>query len=311
MRKKSKIIARKPQKANEWAYSDVKNGLNGSAFLEKENGFNTPERAAIAESSIGTRENTAGNLVNYYFPYYTALDRDKVFLLDYEDLVNTEYGYAQDSGFSTEDGHWSSHEVKNRIKKADGSASMWWLRSAVADRADLAGNVHQKGACSTQYDNLASGVSPAFNINLQSVLFSSVTSGTAGENGAEYKLTLLDDDRKVAVKGEQVTAVSGNELRVPYAVTGENSGNASQVSVLVLDKEYTVLNSNDAEILYYGRLATNDVFETEGEGILILPKGLNPKDWGTKYQVYLLAEDINGTKQTDYASAPKKANITK
>lgn len=79
-------------KPNEWAYSDVKNGLNGSEFLEKSNGFSDIEKSSIAESTVGTHDITLGSPVNQYFSKYTALNQDKVFLLDFEDTLNTSYG---------------------------------------------------------------------------------------------------------------------------------------------------------------------------------------------------------------------------
>lgn len=112
-------------------------------------------------------------------------------------------------------------------------------------------------------------MSPALNVNLSSILFSSVISGDTGSTGAEYKLTLLDSDISIAVSGD--VKRNKNIITVPYTITGDNSANVSQVSVLILDKEYTVGNTNGAKILlYYGALqnATEEAgtasSETEG-----------------------------------------------
>ena len=47
-------------------------------------------------------------------------------------------------------------------------------------------------------------------------------------------------------------------------------------------------------------------FSTVGEGSFELPAALNLDKWGTNYQVYLLAEDVNKKLETDYASEPVK-----
>lgn len=39
-------------------------------------------------------------------------------------------------------------------------------------------------------------------------------------------------------------------------------------------------------------------------GTFTLPEALSEDTWGTDYRVYLLAEDVNGTYQTDYAGFP-------
>ena len=46
-------------------------------------------------------------------------------------------------------------------------------------------------------------------------------------------------------------------------------------------------------------------YSANGQGTFTLPSNLKLADWGSKYFVYILAEDINGTKQTDYASEPE------
>ena len=51
-------------KPNEWAYSDVKAGLNGESFLTKEGNFTPAEKSAIAESTVSAhaRSRTGGKL---------------------------------------------------------------------------------------------------------------------------------------------------------------------------------------------------------------------------------------------------------
>jgi len=141
-------------------------------------------------------------------------------------------------------------------------------------------------------------VSPALNINLSSVLFTSVISGTKGETGAEYKLTLLDNNMTIA--GGDVTR-SGDAVTIPYTISGTNSGNVNRISVLITDKVYT---DSNAQILHYGSLDTS-----AGNGTFALPAELSDKVCGTDYYAYIIAEDVNGNYKTDYASTPVSITV--
>ena len=277
------------QNADEWAYSDVKAGLNGDAFLNKSNAFTTLEKDAIAESTIASHalvEGTSAGQVDSgtldLFENYVGLSGEKIFLLDAEDVSNSAYGYHYDVVLA----------LYSRIKKyPDGNEPEWWLRSV-----GVAGlNIHRESVIAFN------GVSPAFNINLSSVIFSSVVYGTAGQDNAEYKLTLADQDLNVGIASGEMPSISEGVVTVPYMISGANASNATQVSVLILDSEY---QSGEEEILYYGKLNTGRTFSLTGTGTFALPDELSWEDWGTSYYVYLLAEDENGVYETDYASAP-------
>ena len=102
---------------------------------------------------------------------------------------------------------------------------------------------------------------------------------------------------------------NGKTVTVPYSISGESSANATQVSVLVLDKEYTAGNTNGATVLDYQKLNV-DSFSTSGTGTYTLPDSLYRKGCGTDYHMYILAEDVNGEKETDYASTPVEITPT-
>jgi len=288
------------KKANDWSISNVKSSLNGDGFLNKEGVFTTAEKNAIAASTVGshalTTDSENGVKVSSWtqsnFVNYVALTGEQIFLLDAEDVSNGAYGYSM-----------TDESCENR-KKTGSSAAYWWLRSAyrINDSAYYAGYVRGGGDIYEiiVYGNNP-GVSPALNLNLSSVLFSSVISGTAGETGAEYKLTLLDGDMTIA-PGSGVTK-SGNTVTIPYSISGTNSANATQVSVLILDKEYTAGNTNGAKVLAYDKLNVEN-FSTTGTGTYTLPDSLSDKKAGSDYYVYLMAEDVNEEKETDYASTP-------
>ncbi|MBO4864903.1 MAG: InlB B-repeat-containing protein, partial [Eubacterium sp.] len=291
---------------NEWAYSDVRTGLNGSAFLEKAESFTDSEKAAIAYSNIISHKLNAEGEVQVEdwtkdtFEDYVALEDDKVFLLDMEDISNNAYGYSVVDDL-----------VEYRIKKSDSETDLgWWSRSAIKSLSNYVGGVFPYGAFTGGSVDKYYGVSPAFNVNLESVIFSSIIPETAGEKYADYKLTLLDGDITVAVQSGKKIEVNGDKVTVPYAISGANNTHATQISVLILDKDYQKANANDAEILYYGKLDVKGIFSTKkGEGTFEFPSELDKSKWGTDYQVYLLAEDVNGEKKSDYASEPVKLDI--
>ena len=49
---------------------------------------------------------------------------------------------------------------------------------------------------------------------------------------------------------------------------------------------------------------------TTGTGTFTLPSGLSASGWNSSYYVYLLAEDVNGIHETDYASTPVQISAT-
>lgn len=150
------------------------------------------------------------------------------------------------------------------------------------------------------------GGSPAFNLNLSSVLFASantvnksaatLTAVMADKETKEWKLTLLDSGKTVAVQTGQSAVRNGAEVTVPYTYSGND---VSQISVMITNGDYT---SSGTEILYYGKL--NTTLASKGTGTFILPTGLP-----SGYKIYILAEDVNDAKYTDYASAPKELEV--
>ena len=138
------------------------------------------------------------------------------------------------------------------------------------------------------------GVSPAFNVNLSSVIFSSVISGSE-DYGKEYKLTLKDTGFGIAVTDGSAVAASGTTVYVPYTVTDTDENlDPDTVSVLI--------QSTDNTILYYEPLS--GTYATNGTGTFELPSTLELDGWGTSYTVSILAEDVNEKMETDYASVP-------
>ena len=301
--------------SNVWANSNIKTYLNGT-FLTSN--FSTAEQNAIASSTKSAADGTDGNGWSYLS--YASLSDDKIFFLDAKEATNTSYGYSNTDGSAV-----------NR-KKTGGNA-YWWLRSAYTNGTLYAGLVDSDGSISISdvtYDDV--GVSPAFNINLSSVLFSSV-SGTSkssaltaassqiGETtGTEWKLTLADTGKTVQViEDKKVIKAADGTITVPYTYTDAATAEAekvNQISVMITDKAYA---AEGVKILYYGALQDiKDANESAsivsdaatGTGTFELPGGLTGT-LGTDYHVYILAEHVNeNSNATDYASTPVEITAT-
>ena len=303
--------------ANQWSVSDVRTKLNNAedadSFLNK--GFNAVERAAIAESTIAEHE-----LANFVTgkarewlgrthegddkKYYTPLDRDKIFLLDVEDILNTAYGYSSDCGFDVVGQVW--HAVNSH--KKSGSSSYWWLRSPSSAYRYCAGYVDSAGEVRVRQVNNSIGVSPAFNINLSFVIFSSLILGTAGVAGAEYKLTLKDSNLTIAAGAKRDTDDT-SKYHISYDITDNSTiSTPTQVSVVVTDGTWSTDSGwIGATKFQYTKLDV-DSWNTSGTGSFTLDSSITG-EWGTAFHVYVLAEDVNGEKETDYASAPLELKL--
>lgn len=295
-----------------WGNSDLKKYLNGSDFLENRNIFTETEENAIANSYVSTHDLVMGTEpgnVDYdayhNFVESEGLTGEKIFILDVEDILNDSYGYylpknptinnggvpsGDTSGINAEDFTYS------RIKTYKDLVDGYWLRSHYKGLGAM-GDVWTTGYlyCDSIFTP-SLGVAPAMNLDQDSILFSTVIVGKAGEVGATYKLTIKDPDLHISYPSDPT--FTEKKITVPYEITGKNVVKANQISVLITDKDY---NDSEAEILYYEKLSSVDIFSTKGTGSFILSEGLDLKDWGTAYHVYIFPETINDLLETDYA----------
>ena len=201
----------------------------------------------------------------------------------------------------------------------------WWLRSP-GSGAGFAACVYNEGYVIAPGDHVNGycGVRPAFYLNLDSVLFTSAcgtskSSAVSHESasigtttGTDWKLTLKDDRKTINVTDNNVVTRSADGvITVPYTYTDTattDAEKANQISVMITDKAYT---ESDAQILYYGALQTDSINSGSGKGTFELPNGLDGKTLGSDYHVYILAEHVNNTNATDYASEPVEiTNVT-
>jgi len=283
---------------NEWAYSDIKKGLNGDSFLTRTNNFSGAEQKAIAESTKATETSGDGDLPEYHV--FAPLTREKIFLLDAREATRSTYGY-----YPNEDS-WTT----SRKKSGD-----WWLRSRGSFHNDDYSQAEtvRSGVMINRNVRSPLGVSPAFNVDCDDIMFSSLVSGKAGEPGAEYKLTLVDSSNLGLhfISTENIVR-TGNTIKVKYQKVGGGNYEPTQLSVVMTDGYYkTSIEghgwSDGAQLKYYSRLNIPEHDSSvpyNGEVTFELPG-----DYSSNWKVYLVAEKVNEDNATDYASEPVIVNI--
>ena len=243
-----------------WANSEINKWLNGDGFLGNETNpqgaFSFPERKAITKSTKlnESAEDGSGFLASNgkRFSVYQPLTGEYVFLLDAVELTRPSYGYKkssyEDAGDFRKDKSWLGSPQSN---------NHWLLRSPVTDHSDTVCDCIR--GQSTQFVRFEEGVCPAFNLDLSRIVFTSFVEdsnedfefdGAVGEPDADYKLTILDDNLTIAQTTGQDVTRSGNEVTVPYTITGTDAGNATQVSVLITDSPYAAGVSTTAGFTY-------------------------------------------------------------
>ena len=198
--------------------------------------------------------------------------------------------------------------VNNDLRIADKehtkwASSYWWLRSP-GTSAYVVAVVKGNGSVSCAGHSLGTeiGVRPAFNLNLNSVLFASAAVGgkpyggltpIPEYSGNEWKLTLLDSRRNFAVTEKTVSAAPDDTVTLNYK--GATTGKNEYISVILAD-------NNGAQ--YYGRVAQPTA--ESGTVEIKIPSDIAPGD----YTMKVFSEQYNGDCKTDLASAFADVTLT-
>lgn len=291
-----------------WEKSTIRSWLNGYAASENNSGtdyssnnfidaaFSSDEQVAIADTYVYNKNNPS------YSTSGSENTTDQIFLLSIEEANNSSYfPNGKDSRKSTNTAYVASYSGM----LGAGEADYWWLRSPGEDDdyaafVDDGGVVYNNGYI-VVHTNTA--VRPAFNLNLNSVLFTSAAAGGKAGNGLnavadydgnEWKLTLLDNSRNFSVTETTVSGDRGTTVTLHYS--GATNGTNEYISVLLTDEQ--------GNALYYGRVAEPN--SAEGEVSLTIPDALAA---GT-YTLNVFSEQYNGDYQTDYASAFEAVTMT-
>ena len=185
------------------------------------------------------------------------------------------------------------------------ASNFWWLRSPGAKDLDVAsvdgfGNIDRDGI---DISNIW-GVRPAFNLNQNSVLFTSPAVGGKPDGfkavpeytGNEWKLTIKDSSRKIYASAAKTNLKAGESLSVEY-FGAINIGENEYISAMIAD---SVVN-----ILYYGRVAHNNQSQS-GTANVTVPSDLADGS----YTLKLFSEQCNGDYKTDYAGEFRNISFT-
>ena len=176
--------------------------------------------------------------------------------------------------------------------------SSWWLRSPGSKTFYVAivssdGSVQYSGISIRKQNNHLT-VRPAFNLNLNSVLFTSAAVGGKPDGGLtavpeysgnEWKLTLLDSSRNFAVTEKAVSTDPNDTITLNYS--GATTGANEYISAIIAD-------NNGAQ--YYGRVAQPTA--ESGTVEIKIPSDIAPGN----YTLKVFSEQYNGDYKTDYAS---------
>ncbi|MCR5593469.1 MAG: DUF4214 domain-containing protein [Saccharofermentans sp.] len=277
-----------------WQESEIRQFLNNDFFV---NSFSTQEQNSIAVSQIDSHvadtdlypDRAARDISEF-----TGLTGDRIFLLDAEECFNPDYGYAWGASSYSDDSdnqNWVCRQKfaygtlpdnylnLNAVDVEPHYGSFWALRTSETDSQYPGINIDYYG--SVQPNNrLSSNISPAMNINLDSIIFATETA-----RSGEYTLTVIDESIETNLG---TASIDNTVVTIPFNVTGSYD----RISLLITDGSW---NQEGSSIINY----------SEFDGSFNLSSlGLSLDNWGTSYHVYLIAEDINEEYYTDYASTP-------
>ena len=270
------------------------------------NAFSDKEQTAIAQTEVVNNDNKDED-------YGTNGDggnntTDKIFLLSINDTDNIREYFPKfsTSRFSTNTEYVAAGGKLGTGMNGADEGDRWWLRSPGFNNS-MAAFIEEDGGGvyeGNPVNNKTAAVRPAFNLDLNSVLFTSAaaggkSSGTVGADalntvgdysGNEWKLTILDTGRAgfgANVNGQTSVSVSaGGSVQITYS--GAQAGANEYVSVLLCD--------SNGNVLYYGNIAQNS---TNGTATLNIPSELTVGN----YTLKVFSEQCNGDYKTDYSSA--------
>jgi len=267
---------------NEWQHSDAQDWCKD--FANNGESFSITEQTAF----LGVAKSDQPiNLYGNDLGASSLTTDDKVFFLSAEELANYVGNYDRAPGLV----------ATNTAQNVD----FWWLRSPSATIAERSAVVSTTGSVNENRVDYLWRYRPAFNFNLDSVLFTSAavggksgTTGTISEiptsTTSEWKLTLKDSSRNFKVEETSALASPGSTVKLKY--TGATIGANEYISVIITD-------GNGAK--YYGRVMQPEA--ADGEVEIKIPADLPLGN----YTLKVFSEQYNGganddAKLTDYAS---------
>ena len=261
--------------SNAWQGSDAQGWCN---TFESSN-LDSRELAAILSTTKSDEAFTSSTHNASFAASTNILNSDQVFFLSAQEAENGQYGFTDEAA---------------RVANYGAYASVWWLRSPFAKFTSSAGAVDGFGRVYDCGVGIVWAARPAFNLNLNSVLFTSAAVGGKPDGGLtavpeysgnEWKLTLLDSSRNFAVTEKAVSADPNDTITLNYS--GATTGANEYISAIIAD-------SSGAQ--YYGRVAQPTA--ESGTVEIKIPSDIAPGN----YTLKVFSEQYNGDYKTDYAS---------
>lgn len=274
----------------------IDNAYQGSAaqswcglFLSNRLNFSTVEQDAML--GLVKTDSAEDDLYSISWGESSLTATDKLFFLSVQELADYVGNYLAAPGMAA--------------TNTSLSASEWWLRSPYAYVRTAVGTVFKDG--NVRYSSAQNywAARPAFNLDLNAVLFTSAAEGgksdvlvdsnltEVGTGSTEWKLTLRDTSRSFNASASNTLVRVGENLTVTYS--GAGTGEKEYVSAMIAD--------NSGNILYYGRIAQNSA---NGTASVAIPSDLTT---GT-YTLKVFSEQYNGDYKTDYASEFQDITLT-
>ena len=274
----------------------IDNAYQGSAaqfwcglFLSNRLNFSTVEQDAML--GLVKTDSAEDDLYSISWGASSLTATDKLFFLSVQELADYVGNYLAAPGMAA--------------TNTSLSASEWWLRSPYAYVRTAVGTVFKDG--NVRYSSAQNywAARPAFNLDLNAVLFTSAAEGgksdvlvdsnltEVGTGSTEWKLTLRDTSRSFNASASNTLVRVGENLTVTYS--GAGTGEKEYVSAMIAD--------NSGNILYYGRIAQNSA---NGTASVEIPSDLTA---GT-YTLKVFSEQYNGDYKTDYASEFQDITLT-
>ena len=261
--------------SNAWQGSDAQGWCN---TFESSN-LDSRELAAILSTTKSDEAFTSSTHNASFAASTNILNSDQVFFLSAQEAENGQYGFTDEAA---------------RVANYGAYASVWWLRSPFAKFTSSAGAVDGFGRVYDCGVGIVWAARPAFNLNLNSVLFTSAAVGGKPNGGLtavpeysgnEWKLTLLDSSRNFAVTEKTADGYPSDTITLNYS--GATTGANEYISAIIAD-------NNGAQ--YYGRITRPDM--GNGTVEIKIPSDIAPGN----YTLKVFSEQYNGDYKTDYAS---------
>ena len=267
----SKVVFKEAGTSNAWQGSDAQTWCED--FASNLSNFSAAEQSSML--GIAKADAPESSLYNYSWDESSLTTDDKMFFLSVRELADYVGNYDGAPGLS--------------VPWYDGTRQ-WWLRSPVTAEWTNLGCVIGSSVGKMYVVN-TNGARPAFNLDLDAVLFTSAAEGGKPDSGLqpvsdysgnEWKLTLRDSSRDTfTIVNVQRT---GDAVTIYY--NGAKTGSNEYISALIVD--------DTGAFTHYGRLAK--VSTSAGMASFTMP------ELAEGSTMYIFNEQYNGNRKTDYAS---------